>query len=90
MLPPAADILYERLKGRGTETDEVIGRRMKKAAQEAESVEQYDYMVVNDDADECAARLHALIRSQRQRVRSSLPFIRKLAKELANMSEKER
>lgn len=90
MLPPSADILYERLKGRGTETDEVIGRRMKKAAQEAESVEQYDYMVVNDDADECAARLHALIRSQRQRVRSSLPFIRKLAKELANMSEKER
>ena len=90
MLPPSADILYERLKGRGTETDEVIGRRMKKAAQEAESVEQYDYMVVNDDADECAARLHSLIRSQRQRVRSSLPFIRKLAKELANMSEKER
>ncbi len=90
MLPPSADILYERLKGRGTETDEVIGRRMKKAAQEAESVEQYDYMVVNDDADECAARLHALIRSQRQRIRSSLTFIRKLAKELANMSEKER
>lgn len=90
MLPPSADVLYLRLKGRGTETEEVIERRMKRAALEAESVEQYDYIVVNDDADECAARLHSLIRSQRQRVRSNLPFIRKLAVELTNMSEKER
>lgn len=90
MLPPGAQVLYERLKGRGTETDEVIDKRMKRAAREAENVEQYDYIIVNDDADECAARLHSLIRTQRERTGSNLPFIRKLQEELKNMSEKER
>lgn len=90
MLPPGAEVLYQRLKGRGTETEEVIARRMSRAAQEAEKVEKYDYIVVNDDVDECAARLHALIRSQRQRVRSNLPFIHRLQEELREISEKER
>ena len=89
MLPPGANTLYERIRKRGTETDEVIAKRMSRAAQESHSVEQYDYIVVNDDVDECAARLHTLIRAQRQRVRSNLPFIRKLQRELKDLSEKE-
>ena len=88
MLPPGAEILHERLKGRGTETNEVIAKRMLRAAQEAVCVSQYDYIIVNNDVDECAANLHALIRAQRLRVRSNLPFIRKLTKELTNLSEK--
>ena len=88
MLPPGAEILHERLKGRGTETNEVIAKRMLRAAQEAVCVSQYDYIIVNNDVDECAASLHALIRAQRLRVRSNLPFIRKLTKELTNLSEK--
>ena len=88
MLPPGAQILHERLKGRGTETNEVIAKRMLRAAQEAVCVSQYDYIIVNNDVDECAASLHALIRAQRLRVRSNLPFIRKLTKELTNLSEK--
>ena len=89
MLPPGAETLYQRLKGRGTETDEVIAKRMCRAAQEAHSLEQYEYIIVNDDVDECAANLHTLIRAQRQRVRSNLPFIRKLQEELVDLSEKE-
>ena len=89
MLPPGAKTLYNRLKGRGTETDEVIAKRMNRAAQEAHYVEQYDYIVVNNDPDECAMSLHTLIRAQRQRVKSNLFFIHKLQDELKDMSEKE-
>lgn len=89
MLPPGAEVLYQRLKGRGTETDEVIAKRMRRAAQEARSLDQYDYIIVNDTIDECAANLHTLIRAQRQRVRSNLAFIGKLQKELVDLSEKE-
>ena len=62
---------------------------MRRAAQEALSVGEYDYIIVNDDADECAARLHTLIRAQRQRVRSNLPFIQNLQEELRDLPEKE-
>lgn len=89
MLPPGAQVLRDRLEGRGTETPEVIDKRIRRAAEEVKHVKQYDYIIVNDDADECAARLHTLIRSQRLRVRSNIPFIDKLQNELKNMSEKE-
>lgn len=89
MLPPAAKVLYERLRHRGTETDEVIAKRMKRAAEEAQSVSKYDYIIVNRDADECAAQLDTLIRAQRQSVRSNLPFIEKLQEEFRELSEKE-
>ncbi len=87
MLPPSAKVLRERLEGRGTESSEVINKRMRRAAEESAAVEKYDYIIINDDADECASRLHTLIRSQRMRVSSSLPYIRKLQKELKEHSE---
>jgi guanylate kinase len=86
MLPPGARVLQERLKGRGTETDEVIARRMKRAGEEAQRVSEYDYIIVNYDVDDCADQLDALIRSQRLRVRSNLPFIAKLQKELKELT----
>ncbi len=89
MLPPGAQPLYERLSGRGTETEEIIRKRMTRAAKEAEYLVKYDYIIVNHDIDECAANLHALIRAQRQRVSNNLPFIQKLQKELIDFSKKE-
>ncbi|MBP3664263.1 MAG: guanylate kinase, partial [Tyzzerella sp.] len=47
--PPSAAILKERLIGRGTETMDVVEKRMQRAAEEAEGLEAYDYIVVNDD-----------------------------------------
>ena len=52
MLPPGARPLYERLSGRGTETEEVIRKRMTRAAKEAEYLVKYDYIIVNHDIDE--------------------------------------
>jgi len=85
VMPPDADTLAQRLRGRGTESEDVIRGRLEQAAREAESVSAYDYIVVNDDVEACADRLHALIRSQRLRTGSCLPFIGRVKDELQEM-----
>lgn len=87
MLPPSAKTLKERLTGRGTETEEVILKRMKRAAEEAAGVEQYDYIIVNEDADECAQELNCLIRAQRLRAGSNMSFIRKIQRDLKELTK---
>ena len=64
LTPPSAEELKRRLTGRGTETEEVISARMKRAAEEARGMDRYDYILVNDDLDACVEDLHQLIRSQ--------------------------
>ena len=87
MLPPSAKTLKERLTGRGTETEEVILKRMKRASEEAVGVEQYDYIIVNEDADECAQELNCLIRAQRLRASSNMSFIRKIQRDLKELTK---
>ena len=86
MLPPSARTLKERLTGRGTETEEVILKHLRRAAEEAVGVEEYDYIIVNEDADECAQELNSLIRAQRHRASSNLPFIRKIQRDLKDLT----
>lgn len=50
--PPDRDALYSRLKGRGTEDEEVIKRRMQRADYELSKSPLYDYVIINDDLDE--------------------------------------
>lgn len=52
--PPDADELEKRLRGRGTEDEDTIIARLRKAAKESEGVEKYDYIVINDTVKECA------------------------------------
>ena len=61
--PPSADVLKERLVGRGTETAEVIEQRLARAVEESKGIENYDYLVVNDDLDECVENVHQMIQS---------------------------
>ena len=87
MLPPSAVTLRDRLTGRGTETPDVIRKRMERAAEEAVGVEEYDYIVVNDDADECAQELNSLIRAQRHRTGSNKAFIRMIQEDLKRLTK---
>lgn len=64
VVPPSAKVLRDRLVGRGTETPEVIDDRMKRAVEEAEEMESYDYILVNDDLEKAVDDLHKLIQSQ--------------------------
>ena len=75
------------MTGRGTETEDVIRKRLRRAAEEAVEAEKYDYIIVNDDVDECAQRLNSLIRSQRLRTNSNLAFMRALQKDLTKLTQ---
>ena len=63
IMPPSAGELYKRLMSRGTETEEVIEKRMRRAAEEAQDIEKYDYIVINDDLDTCVDQLHGIVKS---------------------------
>lgn len=67
VMPPDVNELYHRLKTRGTETEEVIRKRMARAAEEAELIAKYDYLVINDDLDECVARVHMILQASHER-----------------------
>lgn len=61
--PPSAAELRSRLVNRGTETAEVIERRIARAKEECVYMNEYDYIVVNDDLDECVEQMHRLLQS---------------------------
>lgn len=61
--PPGAGELKRRLEGRGTETPEVIARRLARAVEESEGVEAYDYIVINDDLEECVRQIHSMVQN---------------------------
>ncbi len=84
--PPGARILESRLRGRGTETDEVIRSRLGRAVEESEYMERYDYILVNDDLELCVRQMHELIQSQHHRASGSLDFILRMKRELKELS----
>ena len=61
--PPNVSELRKRLEGRGTETPEVIDRRMARAKEECAYMRKYDYIVVNDQLGACVDEMHALLQS---------------------------
>ena len=63
VMPPDAAELKKRLEGRGTESRDVIEKRLKRASEEAEGIEQYDYIVINDKLEECVEEMHSLVQA---------------------------
>jgi guanylate kinase len=81
LLPPSMGELERRLKARGTDSDNVIADRMRRAADEISHWAEYEYVLVNDEMDECLARVRAIIaaeRSKRVRQTNLVPFVRGL------------
>lgn len=87
--PPSAGELRNRLVGRGTETVEVIESRLSRAVEEAEGIEEYDYLVVNDDLEECVEEVHSIIRNEHYRVLRNIASINEMRKELNCFSKGE-
>ncbi len=83
--PPSIEELASRLRKRGTETEEVIRKRLEKAAVEAEGIEAYDYILINDDLEKALTQLNSLIRDQRLRVSNQGPFLDRIRSELKNI-----
>ena len=82
VMPPSAEELRKRLTGRGTESPEVIEARLKRAADEAEGMTAYDYILINDQVEPCVERMHQLIQSQHYKVSLNLDFMNQMREEL--------
>lgn len=86
--PPSAEELKKRLVGRGTEEMSVIESRLSRAVEEAQGIEAYDYLVVNDDLDECVEEVHSIIRNEHYRVKRNLSAIYDMRNQLTGFSKK--
>lgn len=58
--PPTIEELRSRLTGRGTETADVIASRLRRAAEESEGMDNYDYILINDQVEDCVDQLHQI------------------------------
>ncbi|MBO5208960.1 MAG: guanylate kinase [Lachnospiraceae bacterium] len=90
VMPPSAQELERRLIGRGTETPDVVKKRMNRAIEEAQGIENYDYIVVNDDLDECVKQLHEIIKAAHNTPLRNEEFIENIRTELAVLSKGEK
>lgn len=90
---PSAKELQKRLIGRGTESQEVVDARLSRAYEESLGVENYDYIVVNDELEECVNCINTIIHNQGASlqeenqahcVSSNIDFINNIRNELLN------
>lgn len=67
VLPPSRDVLEQRLRARSQDSEEVIRRRLKGAAEEVRNYTQYDYVLINRELEDSAARLTSIVKAERLR-----------------------
>jgi guanylate kinase len=70
VLPPSADVLESRLRGRSKDTEEQIRRRLDVARSEVGEYAQYEYVVVNNDLDGAVNRMRSIVLAERARVKA--------------------
>jgi guanylate kinase len=74
ILPPSMEELERRLRARGTDSEEVVESRMRRAASEIGHWGEYDYVLINQNMDECLAEVRAIIDAERLR-RDRRPYL---------------
>jgi guanylate kinase len=67
VLPPSRDVLEQRLRSRSQDSEEVIQRRLRGAAEEVQNYTQYDFVLINREIEEASARLVNIVEAERQR-----------------------
>lgn len=72
IVPPGKEALYDRLRARGTESEEIIEQRIQKANREFKKAYLYDYIVVNDEVSNAADRIMAIIRAEHAKTERSI------------------
>lgn len=89
-MPPSIEELEKRLRGRGTETEEVISKRLLRAGEEAEGMDAYDYLVINDDLERCVEEIHSIVNAARNTPIRNKEFITQIKTELMALSKGEK
>ena len=75
IMPPSFEELKRRLSGRGTESEEIIEKRMRRAIYEIKRAAEYDYIVVNDDIDTAVDDIISVISSSRLKLYRQIQII---------------
>jgi guanylate kinase len=78
VLPPSRAALEQRLRGRGTDSDEVIARRLRDSLADLSHWGEFDYIVVNDDFDRATGELEAIVTGQGEHLRRDRAELREL------------
>lgn len=65
ILPPSMEELERRLRARGTDSEKVIRRRMERAEAEISHWAEYDYVLINNDAEKCRELVHNILKAER-------------------------
>ena len=81
--PPDAKTLRERLVNRGTESMDVIEKRLARAAEEANGVEVYDYIVINDNLQECVEMVDRIVKCEHNRTSERMSIINSIRNDLS-------
>lgn len=68
ILPPSLEVLRERLTSRGTDSPDELAVRLRNAPEELKAYETFDYVIINDNAEQAASKLMAIIESERLRL----------------------
>lgn len=79
---PNATELRNRLVGRGTEDQKVIEKRMKRAVEESDDMDSYEYIVVNDDLDQCVQDVNSVIVAKSCMIEANKEYIQQMKDEL--------
>lgn len=88
--PPNAKELRRRLVGRGTETMEVIEQRLERAIEESKCIDVYDYIVINDQLEECVKEIHTIVNIMHNTPNGKIDFIKEFREELKEFSKGEK
>lgn len=80
--PPSAEELRKRLLGRGTETPEKVAARLSRAAEESRQMDDYDFILVNDEIDRCVTEMHSLIQAMHAKTANHHNLINKIKEEM--------
>ena len=89
IMPPSAKELERRLVGRGTEDEATIRARLSRASEEAQGVENYNYIVINDDVDACVETIDSIVKSEKRKVANNINLINNIKEELKAYSKGE-
>lgn len=88
VMPPSIEELRNRLVGRGTEGIDVINKRINRAKEEAEGIEEYEYIVINDDLEKCVVEMNGIIQNAKYKPIRNQEFIKNIKEELNGFSER--
>jgi guanylate kinase len=93
VLPPSAEVLTERLRGRNTENQDLLRKRLTRASAELAAVAEYDYAIVNEDLDTAVAQVSAILDGKADdrlvsRQRNLPSFIERLRRDVVKAAEK--